>query len=165
MSSSRVSVPPKMYFSYHQFMVFDADVRLPGCAWTPEHSAQGFARRESVVNFNTLLEFGEADVVVGEVYQPRDDYARVIAVPFLVMSGRVIIEGPEETTRERHIDVRPGFYRLVAAQRLIGEEQQQIDLFFEPRDQPVEHSTILIADDELTPPPLLLETAGIAGVD
>jgi hypothetical protein len=69
-------------------MVYDQSVRLPGCAWTDAHSAQGFARRESVVNFNTVLEFGCADVSISRgAYQPRGEHDRVIAVPFLVTSG------------------------------------------------------------------------------
>jgi hypothetical protein len=60
----KIALSPRLYFSYSQFMVFDESVRLPGCEWTDEHSAQGFARWESTVNFSTLLEFGEADVVV-----------------------------------------------------------------------------------------------------
>src|SRR6185295_10740927 len=89
---------PRLYFSYNQFMVYDQSVQLPGCDWTDDHFAQGFARRESVVNFNALLEFGYADVEISfEPYQPKQEDERVIAVPFHVMSGKVVVEGPEET--------------------------------------------------------------------
>ena len=43
-------------------MVFDESEQLPGCACTVKHSDQGFARRESTVNFATLLEYGLADL-------------------------------------------------------------------------------------------------------
>jgi hypothetical protein len=154
----------KLYFSYGQFMVYDESVRLPGCAWTKRHSSQGFARRESVVNFGTLLEFGEAAVTVRNgPYEVADKYVRVIAVPFLVVSGTVHIEGPEEMNVQRRIDMGPGHYRLIAAQEIKGEEEEAIDLFFEPLNQPLVQSAILMADDDLNPQMPLLETAGIAG--
>ena len=123
-------------------MVYDKSVRLPGCAWTEDHSAQGFARRESTVNFGTPLEFGYADVAVSRgKYQSRGEYMRVIAVPFLVASGRVIVCGPEELNdQKRPFDLSPGNYRLIAAQRIMGDEEEAIDLFFEPLARPLERS-------------------------
>src|ERR1700730_11814975 len=101
-----------LYFSYNGFVVFDKDVELPGCDWSDDHVAQGFARRESTVCFGTLLEFGLAEVSVTlDGYAPRGDYERVIAVPFLVTSGTVVIEGPEEMDTGRHVVVPPGNYR------------------------------------------------------
>jgi hypothetical protein len=163
--NTKVALSPRLYFSYSLFMIYDQSVRLPGLAWTDEHSAQGFARRESVVNFNTPLEFGYADVGVSQcAYQPRgEEYERVIAVPFLVTSGKVIVEGPEETKPERHFALLPGNYRLVAAQRVTGDEEEVIDLFFEPLTKPLERSAVLVADEALNPPTPLLETAGVAG--
>jgi len=160
----KTALSPRLYFSYSQFMVYDQSVRLPGCAWTDDHTAQGFARRESTVNFNTPLEFGYADVAVALcAYQPREEYERVIAVPFLVTSGKVIVEGPEEIKPERSIALPPGNYRLVAAQRVAGDEEESIDLFFELLTQPLERSAVLAADKALNPLPILLESAGIAG--
>lgn len=163
--NTKVTLSPKLYFAYSQFMVYDQSVRLPGCAWTDEHSAQGFARRESTVNFNTPLEFGYANVSVSHgSYQPSDEeYDRVIAVPFLVTSGTVVVEGPEETNPARSIALPRGCYRLVAAQRVTGNQEEIIDLFFESLMNPLDRSTILVADDALNPPTTLLETAEIAG--
>lgn len=145
-------------------MVYEQSVRLPGCAWITEHTAHGFARRESTVNFNTPLEFGYADVVVARsAYQPRKEYERVIAVPFFVASGKVIVEGPEETTPERSVALPPGNYRHVAAQWVTGDEEEVIRLFFEPLTQPLERSAVFVADKALNPPTILLESAGIAG--
>lgn len=157
---------PRLYFSYSQFAVYDQIMPLAGCEWTDENSAQGFARRESAVNFSTLLEFGYADVVVSRSScELRDEYERVIAVPFLVTSGRIIVEGPEETEtgRERNFALPPGNYRLVVAQRITGDDGEAIDLFFEPLEKPLERSSVLVADDALTPPTPLLESAGAAG--
>src|SRR5689334_1078334 len=96
--STNTTLSPRLYFPYSQFMVYDLSVQLPGCDWMDEHTAQGFARRDSVVNFNTLLEFGYTDVTVSrEAYQPQQEYQRVIAVPFHVTSGKVVVEGPEES--------------------------------------------------------------------
>jgi hypothetical protein len=154
----------ELYFSYGQFMVYDQSVRLPGCVWTDRHSAQGFARRECTANFSTPLEFGHAHVSVScGNYRPTKSYDRAIAVPFLVTSGSVVIAGPEETTSERNIALPRGNYRLVAAQRVMGDEEEMIDLFFEPLATPLDVSAVLIADQSLNPPPALLETAEIAG--
>jgi hypothetical protein len=155
-----------MYFSYGQFMIYDKDVALPGCAWTDQHSDQGFARRESVVSFGTLLDFGYADVVAHlGAYQPAEEYERVIAVPFRVTSGEVIVEGPEETAPERTFALPPGHYRVVAAQYALSDDEETIDLSFEPVEAPLGRSTVLVADDNLNPPTPLVETAEVAGVD
>ena len=162
--NTKIALAPRLYFSYSQFMVYDESVRLPGCAWTDTHSAQGFARRESTVNFNTPLEFGYADVTVcNGSYQPHEQYVRVVAVPFLVSSGRVIVDGPEELKVQRRFDLAMGNYRLVAAQRITGDEEEAVDLFFEPLEKPLDRSAVLIADSALNPPTNLLETAAVAG--
>jgi hypothetical protein len=161
---TKVRLSPRLYFSYSQFMVYDQRVQLPGCAWTDEHSAQGFARRDSVVNFGTPLEFGYADVFVSRnAYQPREEYKRIIAVPFLVTSGKIIVEGPEEKKPDRNVALPPGNYRLVAAQQVTADDGEVIDLFFELLTKPLERSSILLADDALNPGASLLETAGVAG--
>jgi len=145
-------------------MVYDKDLQLPGCAWTDQHTAQGFARRESVVNFNTLLEFGYADVVVTiGLFQPHPNYERVVAVPFLVTSGKIIVDGPEETNVERTFALSPGSYRLVAAQCVKGDEEEDVVLFFEPLAKPLDRSAVLLVDDMLNPIMPLLETAKVAG--
>jgi hypothetical protein len=118
------------------------------------------------VNFNTLLEFGYAYVAISvSAYQPRGEYDRVIAVPFFVTSGKVTVEGPEETKPERNVLLPLGNYRLVAAQRVTGDEQETIDLFFEHLSEPLDRSAVLVADCALNPPTSLLETAGVAGED
>lgn len=145
-------------------MVYDQNEVLPGCDWTDKHSAQGFARRVSAVNFSTLIEFGYAEVTISQsAYELREDDMRVIAVPFRVTSGAVIVEGPEEIKPERNFALPTGDYRLVAAQRAVGEEEESIDLFFEQVENPMERSSVLVADNGLNPPESLLETAGIAG--
>lgn len=155
----------RFYFSYKQFIVYDESVRLPGCDWTEKHIAQGFARRESVAGFSTLLEFGYANLTVsrGE-YLPKKEYERVIAVPFFVTSGKVIVCGPEElNNQKRCFDLSPGNYRLVAAQRANDDEEEVVDLFFEPLEGPLERSTVLVADSALNPPASLLELVEVAG--
>jgi len=155
---------PSLYFSYSQFMVYDQSEQLPGCAWTEEHTAQGFARRESAVCFGTPLEFGNANVVatVG-AYRPEAQYERVITVPFRSVSGRVTVEGPEEMDIDRAFDLPCGDYKLTAAQTILSDDDERIDLFFESVAPPLERSAIVIADEMLNPPAVLLETARIAG--
>jgi hypothetical protein len=157
---------PDLRFSYSQFFVYDESIQMPACEWTEAHSDQGFARREGTVAFGTLLEFGRAKVVVAlHLFQPREDYERVIAVPFAGNSGKVIVDGPEETEtgRQRNFTLPPGNYRLVAAQRVTGDDEESIDLFFELLARPLEQSSVLVADEALHPRTPLIETAGIAG--
>jgi hypothetical protein len=151
-----------IYFSYSQFMVFDRSVKLPGCAWTAHHTDQGFARRESNVCFRTMAEFGNGDAAVhlGPYVEKIGD-GRVIEVPFEVISGEVNVEGPEEC-KDRGVSMPNGHYRLVAAQALLGEDHEVIDLYFERLANPLSNSRIIVADDALHPPSQLLETAEIA---
>lgn len=154
----------KLYFSYGQFIVFDQSVALPGCDWSDAHFSQGFARRNSTACIRTLSEFGHANVRVSMTqFAPKADHVRVIAMPFIVESGTVVVEGPEEVGTNRTIKVPTGNYRLVAAQAASGEDEEAIDLFFERVVRPVQHSEILVRDDELDPPSPLIETAEVAG--
>ncbi len=162
MTSSALS--PSLYFSYSQFMVFDQSEQLPGCDWSEAHTAQGFARRESTVCFGTPLEFGNAEVIVTfEAYRPNEQHERVIAVPFRCVSGKVTVEGPDELDVERAFDVPCGDYKLTAAQVVIGDEEERIELFFESVSEPLEQSSIIVADEMLNPPEPLLESSAIAG--
>jgi hypothetical protein len=150
-----------IYFSYGQFFVLDRQHDLINCVWTSSHGKQGFARLQSEVCFATVLEFGDARVsILFEAYRPLNDYDRVIAVPFESVSGRSTVHGPEdsqETIEDLTFDLPIGHYRLTAAQSVVEEEQQLIDLFFEKLSMPLAQSTILIADDQLDPPTVLLE--------
>lgn len=159
-------LPPTMYFSYGQFMVFDQNVQLPGCDWGEEHYAQGFARRESSACFRALSEFGQAKVrATAGLYVARDEYLRVIAFPFAVESGVVVVEGPEEIGTGRTMQLPPGSYRLVVAQVQTGEDEEAVDLFFEKIPQRAQHSEVLVCDGELNPPTPLIEMASVAGED
>lgn len=155
----------RMYFSYNQFMVSDETIQFTGSAWTDAHYKQGFARRTSTVSFCTLLEFGHALIEVYlSPYIEKKSYERVIAVPFFSPSGRVVIEGPEDYPATHQLTLEPGHYRLIAAQQIISEDEEQISLFFQPLQELHESSEILVADDELDPPDNLLEDAEIAEV-
>jgi len=159
-----VELKPRLYFSYNQFLVYDASVQLPGCDWTPGHYAQGFARRESVACFRALQESGYGHVFVNrDPYRPSHKYERVVAVPFLVVSGKVVVDGPEETGLDRSFEVSQGEYRLVAAQGFARGEVI-VDLFFETVSVGLGRSEILVADSELNPPQTLLESAKVAGL-
>ena len=66
-----------------------------------------------------------------------------------------------------------GEYRLTCAQYISSsqeavendEGEEVIDLYFEALDKPLEKSEILVADETLNPPAVLLETADVAGED
>ena len=160
---TRVSLTPRLYFSYGQFMVYDQSVAAPGCLWTASHTAQGFARRESTVCFRTLFECGYADVTseLGS-FVNAEIYERVIAVPFLVVTGTVVIDGPDENNVRRIVNIPNGTYRLIAAQCAIDDEGELIELFFEKRDEPLKQSAVIVADRQLNVPDSLLELADIA---
>ncbi len=152
-----------IYFSYSQFFVLDRSVELPGCDWTDEHVAQGFARRPSTVSFATMLEFGHADLkVYFAPYEARDHHERVIEVPIEVSSGKVEIGGPEESSNRTIVKLPDGHYRLVAAQTVTADDREDIDLSFERLTAPLARSRILVADDALEPPDPLVETAEVA---
>ncbi|MCI0527426.1 MAG: competence protein ComJ, partial [Nitrospira sp.] len=130
-----------MYFSYSQFMVSDETVKVPACDWTEDHSKQGFARRLSTVCFGTILEFGTASVnVYLGPYVEREGYERVIAIPFFSPSGRVVVKGPENFTvpPEQRLSLQPGHYKLFAAQQVVDEDAELIELYFHWLDEPAE---------------------------
>ena len=157
------ALEPRLYFSYRQFFVYDSGIKAPGCLWTPAHFAQGFARRESNVSFGTILESGHADVrCYHGPFRHDGVYERVIAVPFHVLSGKAAIDGPDEVGVGRAIELRSGHYRIVAAQRVVDAGEEVIDLFIEEVAQPLGRSTVILADDLLSPPEHLVETAEIA---
>jgi hypothetical protein len=159
-------IEAEIYLSYGQFMVFDRSVRLPGCDWTEAHFAQGFARRDSVAAIRALAEFGDARLrVFSGGYRALDEYARVMAVPFAVTSGVVLVEGPEGNGDGLSIDLASGDYRLVVAQTWADDQRLALDLFFERLARPLAGSEILLCDEELNPPSPLIETAAIAGQD
>jgi Competence protein J (ComJ) len=152
---------PDLYFSYAQFLVYDQEFDTPGLRWSKNHYRQGFARRDSIASFRTFLEYGKAQVsIILGAYIPNN-YSRVIAIPFQIVSGFVVVEGPEEFD-SRKTGINIGYYRLIAAQSPVeGQEDvdERIVLFFEARNSPPEPSEILIADDDLDPSEPLLETA------
>jgi hypothetical protein len=161
--SPRTPLPPRLYFSYGQFLVYDCGVKAPGSLWTDAHSAQGFARRESTVSFGTLLEFGHADVFYCRgAFRHDGAHERVIAVPFSVFTGKIMVDGPEEVGIARTFGLPLGNYRIVAAQRLVGGGEELVELFAEKLDDALGESRVIIADDLLNPPVRLVETAEIA---
>lgn len=151
----------RIYFSHSQFQVFDAKA-LAGHHWTKGHYGQAFARGPRSVSFGTPLEFGHANVLshLGK-YEGRDEHLRVIEVPFEVASGEVVVGGPEQfpVTSDRTFQLPVGSYRMTAAQAVIDDENEKIDLYFEKREQPLTKSRIIIADSEMRPPNPLLESA------
>lgn len=153
----------EIYFSYGQFMVFDKSIKLPGCAWTEQHYQQGFARREMNVCFGTLLEFGRGDVSIHlGSYKNLADHQRAIEVPINVPSGEIVIAGPEEIEDKNVFTLSKGAYRLVAAQTVIGDDRELLDLYFEKLREPLSKSRILVGDDVLHDPNPLLESVEVA---
>lgn len=153
----------QIYFSYSVFLVYDGDVKLPGNNWIETHSNQGFARRNSSVNFATLFQFGHAEIQVfdGDYVTDQAD-ERVIKVPFHAASGKVLIEGPEEN-QANSIAIEPGHYLLTAAQQAnYDDETLLIRLYFQRTEIPATQSEIILKDEQLNPPDQLLETAEIA---
>ena len=149
----------KIYFSYGQFIVYDISVSLPACDWSAEHTNQGFARQESNASFRTIENFGQANVSVYlNEFILKEEFQRVISVPFYSSTGKIKVEGPEEFTNSIVI-IQPGPYKLYAAQWVINEENENIELFFQKLEIPATKSEIIKADEEIKPPAELLEYA------
>ncbi|XHC26852.1 MAG: competence protein ComJ [Phycisphaerales bacterium] len=150
-----------MYFSYGQFLLYDSQEDLPGCAWEEPHFRQGFARRRNCASFLTLDQFGDAklDVTIGP-YRSRDHHVRVIAVSIEIDSGLVMVEGPEEYGENRGFRLAPGTYRVTVGQ---SEFSREIDISFDLDGSGFRESEILLCDDDLEPSDLLLEECGVAG--
>src|SRR5262245_31932847 len=131
-------------FNYNQILVYDASVPTPRCVWTDTHCNQGFARRESTVCFDMILQYGEADVTVHlGPYIENSGYHRVIAVPFFSPTGRIIVQAILETYVARVLFLPKGYYKLYAAQRVSGgenEDHELLDFFFDKLDKPATHS-------------------------
>ena len=154
-----------LYFSYNQFLVYDKTVKLPACEWTSAHAMQGFARRDRNVALGSLLEFGHATVrAFLAPYAPAEAHARVIEVPLEVVSGDVVIAGPEEFDDTRIVKLRPGPYRLTVAQTVVDDDREDIELFFEELREASTTSRIIRADAGLKPPTPLLEWSEVGGV-
>jgi hypothetical protein len=153
---------PPVYFSYGQFLVYDASIKTPGCRWTEAHYAQGFARRESAACFATLLEHGNALFIVTlGPYEAKPSHKRVISVPFQVLTGKIAIDGPEEFGVNRCAETPPGAYQITVAQEITGPDQELVELFLEPTSTTA-ISRIIIADKRLNPPSELIESADVA---
>jgi hypothetical protein len=149
-------------FSYNQFLVYDVSVEVPECEWREAHFNQGFARRESTVCVGTILQYGQADATVFfGPFARQADYLRAIRIPFYSPTGKVIIRGMMELYVAHILFCPPGHYNLYVAQRITDEENdcEAIDLFFLQQEVSSSKSEIIIADDGLAPPPVLLETA------
>lgn len=152
-----------IYFSYSQFLVFDSSVSRPGCAWTERHYRQGFARRERNASFGTLLEFGHARVALHlRSYEKSVDDKRVVEVPIEVISGELVIAGPDELPSQNSVRVPPGSYRLVVAQAVVDHEHEEIRLFLEKLSAPIPRSRLIVADEQLDATLPLLETVEVA---
>ncbi len=142
-------------YSSGQITIFDATAELAG-EWTERHLAQGFIRGEGHLGLRTLPESGHVLVrVFSSPYVGLAEDARVIAVPFRVISGTVHLMAPDERT-PHVLTLAPGEYRLVTCQRFFDGDQD-LDLFFERVDLPRQRSEVLVADRELQPELPLLE--------
>lgn len=165
MNDSEIVLNPELLFAYSQFYVYDRPTRSTIPQWTDGHVKQGFTRGPRGIAVGTLMEWGEATVRVHFAAPVSlDGFERVIAVPIEIASGELRVDGPEEYEFDRGCALARGHYRLVIAQRLLDcdEEndwgQEDIHLFLERRDAPLEHSEILIADPAFDPPDPLIET-------
>jgi hypothetical protein len=151
--------------SYSQVMIYDKSVQLPGCDWTETHSNQGFARREGTFCCGTLIDCGKANITVylGAI-DALDKYERVIETPFKAHTGKIGVEGPDEYPIERGFQIEPGIYNLTVAQKFVDEGMVKVDVYFQWIDKPLTKSAILLQDDDLNPPDILLEDAEIPGI-
>ena len=161
-----------LYFSYIQFYIRDRVYGNDTGETTDAHFNQGFVRLPHSIKVGTLREFGVAslEVYLGS-YQPLRDYSRVIAVPLHVESGEILFEDPDNAGLIKDfLSISPGHYRVVIAQQDLFPELDEteveshieaVDVFFELLEKPLDHSSILVCDERLNPPEVLLETADL----
>jgi hypothetical protein len=149
-------------FDHGQFLVYDVSVEGPQCEWTEVHCNQGFARRESAACIATMLQDGSADVTVFfGPFVEQESYQRVIALPFHAPEGKIVIGGLLELYLAHVLFCPRGHYKLYVAQWIADEEDERegVHLFFHPQEEPVTKSEITLADEGLSPPAILLESA------
>lgn len=164
-SQLKIEGPSELNFSYSHITAYDDTTEASGVAWTPVHVDQGFARLETAVSFSTILEFGKASVRVFEgSLQSPINYNRIISVPLKLVSGEMRVDGPEEFWVERRIILKDGIYLVTLAQKVTGERSEAMDIFLEASDEWPGRSRIVLADDRLKPPTVLVETAQVAQI-
>jgi hypothetical protein len=145
-------------FSFCQLQIYDKAVHVPACVWTPAHISQGFVRRASTASFATILDTGDAPLRLFLSPLLKDmRYDRVICVPFYAQSGDIGIGAPDDWPHQCGFKITAGHYRLCVAQRLVDEEKEIIDLFFEKLTQPATKSDVVVGDANLKPTSVLLE--------
>lgn len=160
-------------FGYNQFIVRDRDADAAGLDWSDRHVAQGFARRDQIISFGTLVGWGRATVHVqlgGQV--DSHQYERIVKVPFHCPSGLVELMTPDMAYGESSFfQVECGHYSVLAAQRLVSDPGRlsahpliEVVLLLEPRDQSLDRSEVVKADADLSPQFPLLESADIPHV-
>lgn len=153
-----------LYFSYAQFLIFDTTMRDAAIDWGDDHAAQGFVQSRSIAAIGTLLSHGVARTrVFGQEPSDLQQYDRVIALPLELTSDRVSFTDPEALPAEAMtIEMAPGHYRLIIAQRLEDEgRRESIDVFFDKLAVPLPHGSILVVDGALAPPDPLVGDAVI----
>jgi hypothetical protein len=144
-------------YAYNQFSIFDESAGPCPVAWTEQHCRQGFCRSSSAAGFMTLDQWGIGHVKVRQV--PFNDYShllRLIKVPFFAESGRIAIQGPEDPP-PLLFSVGTGHYLLWVGQSLITDGEEEVEVYFESVNTPMERSDIVIKDELLEPDSALLE--------
>jgi hypothetical protein len=144
--------------SYSQIAAFDPAMDKPFNDWSDQHVAQGFAWRPGSVSFGTLESGGKAHVsvrlLVEESFQPKEDAARAIQVPFTV-SLKNEVEIASIASGQR-LEIPSGEYCLIFE---TGLRRDQMWCWFTFKKQVDAVPRILRADDELTPPEQFVMTA------
>lgn len=109
-----------------------------------------------------MLQYGQADTTVYfGPYLQQENYQRVITLPFHSPTGKIIIQGMMQIYLAHILFCDKGHYKLYVAQWIADEEDEceGVHLFFDPQENPVTKSEIIIADEGLSPPAVLLESA------
>lgn len=117
----------RIYFSHGLFFLFDTAERCPGNDWIDSHSVQGFSRRATAANINTLIEDGVLDVEPGSPEQ-LDTCERAIAVSVRSDSG-VVAMGSVDPVDHVIWKGRPGWVRVTVGQKRVANERE-LRVFF-----------------------------------
>ena len=137
----------EVMFSYCQLLVADVDGEFSGEGWRTGHVERGVTLGRSLISFG--FEGGEGDLKVRlwwGPYMERAAYDRAIMAPLEMVTGKLTVCPPDEFPGEFHLKIGKGHYAVTAAVRA-GETE--VDLFLEPRIQPLTAPALLIGNDQL----------------
>jgi hypothetical protein len=142
---------------YSQLSVFQNGLENPFNDWNDTHINQGFSWRDGSVSFGTLSDDEECEITVRVTESlaiDTDDVIRAILVPFYIGNNGIEVGSVMETIV---IDIEEGNYGLLFTVKRTVNGLTNYSFDFIKSDN--FKANIILADDELNPPAVLLMEA------